>query len=130
MEELGVWQEARRCDRAATELFRIRATIDLELWDSVSILLREVETTSRLLRDLHDLFHIYKSRVPIIIYYLTIILPCLQKTLRDMMIYINHDALQAPVQWGLLNERLNDQGGMGLAPRFVMYCISSLFLWS
>ena len=114
----GCWQEARRCDRVATELLRIRNSTDL--WTPVTFLLREVETTSRLLRDLHDLFPIYRSRISIVVYYLTVILPCLQKTLRDIMIYIDHEAIPAPTQWELLNQRLNDQGGMGLAPRFVM----------
>ena len=118
-ELFGCWQEARRCDRAATELYRIRDTIELEFWEAVTFLLREVESTSRLLRDLHDLFPIYKARVPIVIHYLTIILPCLQKTLRDMMIYIDN-AIPAPTQWEYLNERLSNQGGMGLTPRFVM----------
>lgn len=121
VELFGCWQEARRCDKIAMELSRIRSTTELEFWDRVTVLLREVESTSRLLRDLHDLFPIYKDRVPIVIYYLTVILPCLQKTLRDMLIYIDHDAIPAPMQWQLLNERLNGQGGMGLAPRFSMY---------
>jgi hypothetical protein len=121
MEELfGCWQEARRCDRVASELVRIRRTTELELWDPITALLREVESTSRLLRDLHDLFPIYRSRVSIVLYYLTVILPCLQKTLRDMMIYIDHEAIPASRQWELVNTRLSDQGGMGLAPRFVM----------
>jgi len=120
VELFGCWQEARRCDRVATELLRIRATTDLDFFNPVTVLLREVETTSRLLRDLHDLFPIYKDRVPIVVYYLTVVLPCLQKTLRDMMIYIDHEAIPASTQWEILNERLNEQGGMGLAPRFVM----------
>lgn len=129
MEELlGCWQEARRCDRVSTELLRIRSTTELELYDPITILLREVETASRLLRDLHDLFPIYRDRVSIVLYYLTVILPCLQRTLRDMMICIDHEALPAPIQWSLMMERLQSQGGMGLAPRFVMYHIpASLF---
>jgi hypothetical protein len=40
--------------------------------------------------------------------------------MRDMMIYIDNDALPASTQWVLLNERLSEEGGMGLATRFVM----------
>lgn len=121
MEELfGCWQEARRCDRVAGELLRIRSATELEFYNPITALLREVESTSRLLRDLHDLFPIYRSRVSIILHYLTVILPCLQKTLRDMLIYIDHEAIPAPRQWTLMMERLSDQGGMGLTPRFVM----------
>ena len=123
VEWYGCWLEARRCDRAATELLRIRNTTELAFWNPVTILLKEVETTSVLLRDLHDLFFIYRGRISIVLYYLTVILPCLQKTLRDMMIYIDHEAVPALTRWKLLNRRLDDQGGMGLAPRFVMYPI-------
>ena len=128
MEELfGCWQEAQRCDRVATELLRIRSTTGLEFYDPITILLREVETTSRLLRDLHDLFPIYRDRVSIVLYYLTVILPCLQRTLRDMVICIDHEALSARVQWVVMMERLQNQGGMGLAPRFAMYHIPASF---
>jgi hypothetical protein len=121
MEELfGCWREAQRCDRVATELLRIRSALNLDFYDHITELLREVESTSRLLRDLHDLFPIYKSRVPIVLYYLTVVLPCLQKTLRDMMIYVDNDALPPGSQWVLLKERLSEQGGMALAARFVM----------
>ena len=94
----GCWREAVRCDRVSEELLRIRSTTELEYYDHITDLLREVETTSRLLRDIHDLFPIYRSRVTIVTYYLTVILPCLQKTLRDMMIYINHENLPALTQ--------------------------------
>lgn len=123
-ELFGCWREAQRCDHVATELLRIRSITEHEFYDQITVLLTEVETTSRLLRDLYDLFPIYKSRVPIVLYYLTVILPCLCKTLRDMMIYIDNENLPAPAQWAVMLERLNDQGGMGLAPRFVMYHIS------
>lgn len=121
MEELsGCWTEAHRCDRVANELLRIRTTLGIEFHDQVSGLLNEVEMTSRLLRDLYDLFSIYGSRIPVILYYLTVVLPCIQKTTRDMLIYVDHDSLPALSQWNLLNERLGDQGGMDLVARFVM----------
>ena len=173
MELYGCWQEARRCDRVATELLRIRSMTVLDYWNSISDLLREVETTSRLLRDLFDLRNIYRSGVFIIVEYddeliqvhsrqnstlwtaevyreqtefhepqvpvsalklslngqrlilvlssnLTVILPCLQKTLLDMLFYIDDGHISAAMQWQLLNQSLNDQGEMGLALRFVM----------
>ncbi|KAH8599064.1 hypothetical protein B0O99DRAFT_34371 [Bisporella sp. PMI_857] len=122
MEELsGCWREALRCDRVSLILLRMRNDLTLQFHDHIAALLREIESTSRLLRDLHDIFPIYKSRVPIILYYLTVILPCLCRTLRDMMIYIDNEQLPYTAQWVLMNERLGAQGEMDLVHRFIMY---------
>jgi hypothetical protein len=120
MEVSGCWREAQRCDLVARMLLRTRRELSADYLNHISDLLREVESTSRLLRDLHDLFPNYRSRVPIVLYYLTVILPCLSKTLRDMLIYIDND-LPPATQWVLMNERLSEQGGMAIAARFVMY---------
>jgi hypothetical protein len=122
MEELpGCWREAQRADKVAVQLVRIRKEIDSEFYDHITAVLREVESSSRLLRDLYDLFPIYKSRVPIILYYLNVILPSLCRTMKDMMLYLEHDQLSPRAQWTLMYERLGDQGGMSLAARFVMF---------
>jgi hypothetical protein len=122
MEELlGCWREAQRADKIAEGLLRIRTVLDLEFYDQISAVLREVESTSRLLRDLYDLFPIYRSRVPIIVYYLHVILPSLARTMKEMMFYIEHESLPTRTQWTLMSDRLNQQGGMTLAARFVMF---------
>lgn len=120
MEESGCWWEAERCDRVATYLIRLRRDLNGEYDDEVTALLAGVESTSRILRDAHDLFPFYRPRVLLVLYYLHIVLPCLSRTLRDMMIYISHDELPPSRKWVLMNERLSDQGGMPLASRFVM----------
>jgi hypothetical protein len=122
MEELyGCWQEARRADKISSRLLVIRTELD-EHYDHISAVLKEVECSSRLLRDLYDLFPIYQNRVPMVLYYLQIILPTMSKTMRDMAIYIENDELSTKVQWVLMNDRLSAQGGMTLAQRFSMYC--------
>lgn len=118
---LGCWQEARRADKVAAELIRIKETLGLEFYDNITRVLREVESISRLLRDLYDLVPIYRSRVPTIIYYLDVVLPTLYKTLKDMLVYIaNHD-LSSRMQWILLRERMGVVAGMDLAERHMMY---------
>lgn len=81
---LGAWREAQRADKAAIQLLRIRTELQLEFYDNITAVLREMESTSRLLRDLYDLFPIYRSRVPIIVYYLDIILPSFERTIKNM----------------------------------------------
>jgi hypothetical protein len=128
MDELfGCWREAQRCDKVAVQLSRIR-DLNHDFRDNITAVLREVESASRLLRDLHDLFPIYRSRVPVVLYYLTVILPCLCKTLRDMTIYIDNESLPSRTQWILMTERMGEQGGTTLAARFVMYFTRSFTL--
>lgn len=122
MEELlGCWREAQRADKVSVELLRIRNALGLEFYDHITAVIREIECSSRLLRDLYDLFPIYKARVPIIVYYLNVILPSLCKTLRDMVIYVDNPSLPVRSQWTLMYERMGDQGGMTLVARHVMY---------
>jgi hypothetical protein len=120
MEELGCWREAERCDRVASQLLRIRRELNGEFVKDISQLATEVESTSRLLRDVHDLFPLYRTRAPVVLYYLTLILPCLCKTSMDMTVYVTNDELLSRRQWILMNERLGEQGGMPLSERFVM----------
>ncbi|ATZ55249.1 hypothetical protein BCIN_11g05250 [Botrytis cinerea B05.10] len=148
MEELsGCWREAARADAVAIELLKIRTHLtssptplissssphphspslshpdppSIPDHEIITAILRHVEQSSRLLRDLHDLFPIYRLRVPVVVYYLTVILPCLQKTLRDMLAFLLCDDWSIRMKWMLMHERLNEQGGMSLALRFVMY---------
>jgi hypothetical protein len=117
MEEFGCWREAERCDRVTIQLVRIRHELTTA---EPTPLVAAVESTSRLLRDVHDLYPLYRARAPIVMYYLTLVLPCLCKTSRDMMVCISNEELPSPRQWALVNERLGDQGGMSLVDRFVM----------
>lgn len=123
MEELlGCWREAQRADKVAGHLVRIRNSVGLEFYDHITVTLREVESTSRLLRDLYDLFPIYRTRVAIILYYLNVVLPSLCKTLQEMTIYIDNAGLPPKAQWTLMVERLGaPQAGMTLPQRLAMY---------
>ncbi|EDN96258.1 predicted protein [Sclerotinia sclerotiorum 1980 UF-70] len=149
MEELsGCWLEAIRADTVAIELLKIRTHLtststpllstsspsspypstftrssspSIKDPEIITAILRHVEQTSRLLRDLYDLFPIYRIRVPVIVYYLTVILPCLQKTLRDMLAFLTCEDFSLSLRWLRMYERLNEQGGMTLTLRFVMY---------
>ena len=92
MEEcFGCWQEARRADKIAAILLALRTSLDPDYNAHLTALLEEFESVSKLLRDLYDLFPIYRSRVPVVIYYLNVFLPSLQKTMRDMLIYVDNE---------------------------------------
>jgi hypothetical protein len=118
--EFGCWHEAERCDRVALQLQRIRGQLIVDAYNDITRLLLEVEATSRLLRDVYDLFWLYRERAYVVEYYLNLILACLQRTLRDMMVYVDNDGLPPGRQWVLMIENLGDQGYISLSDRFVL----------
>ncbi|KAH8652804.1 hypothetical protein BGZ60DRAFT_533663 [Tricladium varicosporioides] len=122
MELFGCWQEAKRADKIAALLLTLRTDLEGLYYDDITNLFRQAECSSRLLRDLFDIFPIYQSRVPLIRYYLHVILPTMSKTMRDMCIYIDNEDLPKRRQWTLMEERLGDQADMTLVERFIMYC--------
>ena len=120
----GCWHEALRADVVAAKLVRIRQaseSVGLEIYQPLTILLKEVESCSTLLRDLNDLFPIYRLRVPIVTYYFAVLLPSLQKTLIDMLIYIGDEGLEPLKQWEIMRHRLDGLGGLTLAERCAVY---------
>lgn len=56
-----------------------------------------------------------------VLYYLQIILPCLCKTLRDVMVYLDNPGLSPRQQWVMMYADLNGEGGLTLVERFAMY---------
>jgi hypothetical protein len=94
MEELlGCWREAQRADKIAVSLVHLRAALNPEFTDHITAVLREIESTSRLLRDIYDLFPLYRSRVPLVVYYLNVLLPSSCRSLKDMALYLEHDSM-------------------------------------
>lgn len=90
-ELLGCWREAQRADKVAARLLQISSTLQQEFYEHITAVLKEIETTSRLLRDLYDLSPIYRSGFPVMVYDLNVLLPSLQKTLQHMMIYVDNE---------------------------------------
>lgn len=118
---MGCWMEARRADKVAGHLSRLRDALALDFYDHISAVLRGVEFSIRLLRDLYDLFPIYRVRVPTIVYHLNVILPTLCKSLEEMLKFIDNPGLPDRAQWTLMHEMMGDQAGMTLSARFVLY---------
>ncbi|KAH8805292.1 hypothetical protein F5884DRAFT_681119 [Xylogone sp. PMI_703] len=117
----GCWLEAQRTDLIARNIYHLRNALDLKFSEQTTALLRQIEITSRLLRDLYDLFPIYQSRVTILTYFLQVLIPCLERTLRDMRVYVDNKGLQPTQQWTLMIERLGEQEGITIIQRFAMY---------
>ncbi len=122
MEELqGCWREAQRADKVAMALTKIRAALNDEFFESITAVIRELESISSLLRDLYDLFPIYRARVPIMVYYLNIVLPSLAESSEQMLSNFDSSAFPARIRWERGSQKLGDQGGMSIAARLVMF---------
>ena len=122
MEELrGVWREATRADKTAHHLNRIRDAFSEEHFAPITAVLREVEASSRLLRDFHDLWPLYPARGARLSYYLHVLLPCYCRSLRDMLVFLDNAGLSTAAQWTLMMDRLDGQAGYTLPERFVLY---------
>jgi hypothetical protein len=119
---LGCWREAQRVDKIAASLASLRATLDIEFTDHIMAVLREVESTSRLLRDIYDLFPVYRSRVPIILYYLNVLLPSLSRSLKDMALYLEHGSTYSFLAY------LSLDGSSNFLLREALWNISPIYL--
>lgn len=117
----GCWHEAQRAEFIAAELKRIHTALYPDFSVYINTVVKEVHSSSRLLRDLCDLSSIYTSRTPMITYHLEVILPCLCKTLMDMKCYVCRPDLSPAAQWLRMSDQLKEQGGMSLWHRFIMY---------
>jgi hypothetical protein len=75
-----------------------------------------------LLRDLADRSQVHIARVPVVLDYLNIVLPCLSKTLRDIQTYIDDKTLSRETRWRKMYSKMTEEaGGLPLAQRFGLY---------
>ncbi|KAH7321853.1 hypothetical protein BKA65DRAFT_408802 [Rhexocercosporidium sp. MPI-PUGE-AT-0058] len=116
----GCLSEARRADQIVVALWGVRKELGNEFYDVITAVSRETESVSQLLRELQDLFLMYPPRVSFIVCFLDVLLPSLERTLKDMSTYLN-EPLPIRSRWELLNEKLVEQSGMSIAARITMF---------
>jgi hypothetical protein len=64
----GCWQEARRADKVITMISSLRTSLDPNQDREISSVMKEIESSSRLMRGLNDLLPHYQTRIPIVTY--------------------------------------------------------------
>lgn len=122
MEEyFGCLLEAQRGDNIVRELSRIRAALYPTLYEHITLVMRQVEKMSRSLRELYHLYPACIPRIPMLTYYLEIILPCLAKTLLDMVHCVCNRDLVPAAQWWTMYDHFYDEARTSLAARFAIY---------
>jgi hypothetical protein len=118
----GCCIEAERAGRVAIGLQGLRDTLPIQYHPHLTGVIDEAHTTGRLLRDLADLTQVHISRVPVVIDYLNVILPCLCRTLYDITTFYEDRTKSKERRWRAMYHKLsNELPGTSLPARFIMY---------
>ncbi|KAI1352217.1 hypothetical protein F5Y01DRAFT_96136 [Xylaria sp. FL0043] len=118
----GCCVEAERADRVGYCLQGLRNALPEHLHPHLTAIIDHLQITSRLLRDLADKSQIHLSQVPVMIDYLNVILPCLCRTLRDILGFYEDKFLSKEHRWRTMYHSMsNELPGTTLPARFVMY---------
>jgi len=118
----GCCREAERADLVAVGLDQLRAALPEAFHGHLVGLTEEIRGSSRLLRDLADRSQVHIARVPIVLNYLHVVLPCLCRSLRDITAHYEDKALSREIRWRKMYHKLTEEaGGLPLPQRFVLY---------
>ncbi|KAJ8129952.1 hypothetical protein O1611_g3677 [Lasiodiplodia mahajangana] len=118
----GCCHEAMRADKVSACLQQLRSVLPENLHPHLTAVIDQLRVTSQLLRDLADKSQIYLSQVPVMIDYLNVILPCLCRTLRDILGYYENKTMDKAHRWRAMYHNMsNELPGTSLPARFVMY---------
>jgi hypothetical protein len=82
---------------------------------------RQIQFSSRLLRDLYDLSPIYRVRVRVVLEYLVILLPCYKRTLHEIFHHLGDPGLPFQQIWINIYNQLSKEDGMPVGNRFELY---------
>lgn len=81
-----------------------------------------ISSAASLLRELADLAQVHMDRVPIVLDHLNVVLPCMSRTLRDVVAAYEDTRLSRSERWRQLWEHMMDEDdGLGLLGRFALY---------
>ncbi|KAL2154119.1 hypothetical protein VTH82DRAFT_2795 [Thermothelomyces myriococcoides] len=119
---LSCYREADQADIVAMGLDQLRAALSESFHGYLIALAGEIRDSSRLLRSLVDCAHVYITRVPFMTNYLSILLPCLSRTLKDIVMYYEEKTLSREIRWRkMYNKMTEEAGGLPLPQRFVLF---------
>ncbi|KAF5600136.1 hypothetical protein FPANT_2714 [Fusarium pseudoanthophilum] len=84
--------------------------------------MEEVSISGQLLRELAEYSKVHFSRVPVVLDYLEILLPCLSRSLRDITTYYEDRTLTKENRWRKMYHSMTQEaGGLSLPQRFILY---------
>lgn len=118
----GCCHEAERAERVGECLKALRHALPGRLHAHLDLLVVEIFTACRILRDLTDISQVYMARVPLVMGYINVILPSLAKTLMDIERHYSDKAKTREQRWRVMCHEMNEEiPGTPLPARFAMY---------
>lgn len=118
----GCCHEAERAAIVAMALDQLREALPESFHGHLIALAGGVRDSSRRLRDLANPSQPHVERVPLVLNYLNILLPCLSHTLNDIMSYYDDRTLTREHRWRkMYNKMTEEAGGIPLPQHFVLY---------
>ncbi|KAI0388145.1 hypothetical protein F5Y04DRAFT_287015 [Hypomontagnella monticulosa] len=118
----GCFHEADRADIVGFNLQGLRNALPDSFHPHLNGIIEEIYNTSRLLRDLAEQAQIHISQLPAVFDYLNVVLPCLCKTLRDIMAFYEDKSMNKEHRWRTMYHKMgNELPGTTLPARFIMY---------
>jgi hypothetical protein len=121
MDEFGCWRDAENADDIAAALTRIRLELDDTFSEDITDVINEILTSSQLLRDLYDSLRVYRDRVPRMGAYVSILMPCVRRTLVDVRYLIGTPRHTLQEIWCTIQSRMSTEAGVSLRTRFITY---------
>ncbi|KAF5023336.1 hypothetical protein F66182_4644 [Fusarium sp. NRRL 66182] len=118
----GCYLEAERAERVALHLTGLRNALPDGPHTTLFVTTEEIRVSGQLLRELAECSQIYLARVPIVLDYLEILLPCISKSLRDITTYYEDRTLTKDNRWRKMYHSMTEEaGGLSLPERFIVY---------
>ena len=125
----GCCQEAERATIVHYTLSALRDALPVNFHAHMDGLREEIRTSSQLLRELADRSRVYYSRIPVVVDYLNVVLPCLCKSLRDITQYYEDKTVKKEIRWRkMYNEMTEEAAGLPLPQRFALYNVFLVML--
>ena len=118
----GCCLEAERADLVAAQLLGLHNVLPDGNHTHLMMIIDEIRASGQLLRELPEYCKVHFSRVPIVLDYLEILLPCLSRSLRDITTFYEDRTLTRENRWRkMYHSMTNEAGGLSLPQRFILY---------
>ncbi|RSM14004.1 hypothetical protein CEP52_001580 [Fusarium oligoseptatum] len=118
----GCLLEAQRADKVAFHLVGLRNSLPEAPHAHLVVTTEEIRISAQLLRELAEYSQTHFSRVPVVLDYLEIILPCLSRSLRDITTHYEDRTLTKENRWRkMYHSMTTEAGGLSLPQRFILY---------
>lgn len=118
----GCCLEAERADVVALHLDGLRRALPEPSQPHLAVTIEEIRTSAQLLRELADHSQVHFTRVPVVLDYLNLLLPCLSRSLRDITSHYEDTSLSKDNRWRKMYHKMTEEaGGLLLPQRFLLY---------